>query len=161
MVTEALKELNQAGWPDSRLAEEFGVSRVTVTRWRRGLITPAAPGMLLLAVDALRRRDPPGKRNMLHHQGEGTACEPAFQDSLTELHRRGWSDSALGQAFQVNQPTVSLWRNGHTSPSAPGMLVLAAEELEVQEPPGGRNRARVRGIRRPRSDRQVKAPSAS
>lgn len=40
----------------AELAERFGVSSTTLARWERGEVTPEAPGMLALALEALETR---------------------------------------------------------------------------------------------------------
>ena len=62
----------------------------------------------------------------------------------------GWSDAALAEGFGVSVPTVSLWRRGVASCSAPGMLLLAAGELKKRDPRHLRLRSGQQNRRRPK-----------
>lgn len=60
-----------------------------------------------------------------------------IRQTLQELHERGWSDIAVGQALGVNRITVYQWRTGLRSPHMMEDMVLReCVELLNRTPPG-------------------------
>ncbi len=62
-VQEALNGLRQRGWTIVAIADEFSIGRRSLERWRGGMDPPWA-GMVLLAIEALQKRQPPPKRRV-------------------------------------------------------------------------------------------------
>ena len=156
-LQKVLDELHGLGWFDAALAGFLGVAPLTVARWRTGRFTPLAPGMVLLAARRLKQVTPPRKRTAWSGQAghdsdvgseDGRA---AVNKALEEVRALGWSDNSLADAFGVSRQSVSAWRNGRGDPSSYSLILLAIEELKGEGPPSGRNRARTRGVRRPRA----------
>jgi transcriptional regulator with XRE-family HTH domain len=52
---ELREERRRLGMTQAQLADQLGVSRVTVTRWEGG-VTIDQPRMLILALESIRRR---------------------------------------------------------------------------------------------------------
>ena len=152
-LQQALDELQGLGWFNSALADFLGVTPQTVSTWRSGRFTPIAPGMVLLAARRLKGVTPPLKRAA--RSGQAGDLDPedgraAAIKALEEVRALGWSDNALADTFGVSRQSVSAWRHGRADPSSFRLMLLAIEELTSEGPPGGRNRARTRGVRRPR-----------
>ena len=62
-VQEGLNGLRQQGWTLAAIADEFNIGRRSLERWRAGMDPPWS-GMVLLAIEALRKRQPPPKRRV-------------------------------------------------------------------------------------------------
>lgn len=57
MINKTVKSARLAlNLTQAELAELFGVSSTTLARWERGEVTPDAPGMLDLALEALQMK---------------------------------------------------------------------------------------------------------
>ena len=65
------------------------------------------------------------------------ATKKMIQQTLQELHERGWSDIAIGGALKVTRITVYLWRTGKRSPRMMEDMVLReCVGLLNRTPPG-------------------------
>ena len=88
-AVQALQEMHGRGWSDAALGAAIGVSRVSVSGWRRGTVSPAAPGLLALAVDALGERLPPS--------GKGSARTPGVRRARVSRSEVGEDQKERGQ----------------------------------------------------------------
>ena len=62
-ILQALRELKERGWTLAAVADEIGVARYTVDRWRKGIAKPANPrGTVLLLKQLLQRKVIPKQR---------------------------------------------------------------------------------------------------
>ena len=75
-ILQQLRELKERGWTLAAVADELGVARYTVDRWRTGIAKPAnIKGTKVLLAQLLRRKAIPKQRRYGRDAQKNTAAD--------------------------------------------------------------------------------------
>ena len=98
-VAAALARLEDAGYPQSRMARLTGVSQSTINRWGRGIVRPGYDAVRRLAA-AVWRRHPDIARELVEASGyawsdpSDAPPEPLVDPEVAEMLRRRYPEEA-------------------------------------------------------------------
>ena len=80
MIQEKLEELHIKGWTDAAMAQAIGTSRVSVSRWRHGLMQPTVMcEAIYQSCEMLLRMDAPPR---VHRGGRPRKAPPGAPDQV-------------------------------------------------------------------------------